>query len=576
MGRDSLDIQDHEGEAAAAARYANAVTLKPKPKDAELGRHESADTFVPNGGAGIQVRLPDADDLKLADNVLFWVVDDAPDTWVKVGVALKDALGEHGRALWDTWSKGRDKYDANDQEAKWHSFKKSGTGFDALLQIAKEYHYEPCRKPSSERKKAEQKAAVAPGNSKELAKADFEKRLGKIQGYGGNGPDAEVDRLFRVEEYRKEVERFKPIPWVGIEPDLEEEDLIDGLVPDSGLIVAFGPPSSGKSFFVLHMALHIAAGLPYAGRETKKVPVVYIAAEGQKGFKKRVKAAREALGLKLTDDVWFSLIPVTPNLGTDSGDVGKLIDAIKLEGGQPPGLIVVDTLSRSLCGADENGPGMAKFVENCGALSESFNGVPVLPVHHTGWSEGRTRGWSGLHGATDAEFSIIEKNGARQVTTNKMKDGEDGLGWTFKLNQVEVGSNPKTGKVKTSCTVELLSDPARVERKEEPGGGTGDKTRVTRGLRVFGDALNEALTVHGKLLSLTGAGAISTAVKAVDMERVKDEFWRRWATGEKDEAKREDATRKTFKRTVEKLPSQYPTAVQGGIEYVWRLECKPK
>ena len=256
-------------------------------------------------------------------------------------------------------------------------------------------------------------------------------------------------------------------------------------MPNSGLIVVYGPPGCGKSFFVSHLALHIAAGLPYAGRDTKKARVIYIAAEGQKGFKKRVKAAREALDLKLTDDVWFSLIPVTPNLGEADGDVTALIEAIEAEGGPPPGLIVIDTLSRSLCGADENGPGMAAFVENCGKLSESLNGVPVLPVHHTGWSEGRTRGWSGLHGAADAEFAVVDKKGVRHVSIGKMKDGEDGLGWTFKLHPVEIGSNPKTGKAKTSCVVELLSEPAPASKPESAGGAAGRTPPTGRKAQIY-------------------------------------------------------------------------------------------
>ena len=441
-------------------------------------------------------------------------------------------------------------------------------GIEALRKLAEEARAVPASEVSS--------------NSKEQAEADFEARLGKVQGHGGNGLDAEVDRLYEVERYRKEVERFKPIPWAGIEPDLEEEDLIDGLIPSSGLIVIYGPPGCGKSFFASHLVLHIAAGLPYAGRETKKAHVVYIAAEGQKGFKKRVKAAREALDLKLTDDVWFSLIPVTPNLGADVNDVGKLIDAIKKEGGQPPGLIVIDTLSRSLCGADENGPGMAKFVENCGKLSENLNGVPVMPVHHTGWTEGRTRGWSGLHGATDAELSIVNKNGVRQVNIGKMKDGEDSLGWTFKLNQVEVGRNPKTGKVKTSCAVELLSDPAPVERKEEFGSAGKAKRAPSRSLRIFDDALNEAMILHNKPIWLTGAGAISAAVDAVDIEHVKAEFSKRWITGEavedgdkKLKRQREQATWVTFKRTLDTLPPQYRTEAQSGVEYIWKTQYKP-
>ena len=517
---DADDIAREHGMDALGDMLDDAIVVPPK-KSAKFGRHESADTFVSGPG----LHFSDAADFEDETE------SDEPPGDKNSEFMTPEEMG------FGSW------------QAKQEKAKESGS--------ANKVHGE---------------TSTYPVNLRLLTAEELEQRILSADTF------AELRPLLDEQARRKRLAQLTPIPWGSIEPDLEEEDLIDGLIPSSGLIVVFGPPSSGKSFFVSHLALHVAAGLPYAGRDTKKARVIYIAAEGQKGFKKRVKAAREALGLKLTDDVWFSLITVTPNLGTDSGDVGALIDAIGGEGSPqpspPPGLIVVDTLSRSLCGADENGPGMATFVENCGKLSESFNGVPVMPVHHTGWSEGRTRGWSGLHGATDAEFSITEKNGVRHVSVGKMKDGEDSLGWTFKLNQVEVGSNPKTGKVKTSCTVELLSDPARVERKEEAGGS--GKARVPRSQRVFGDAFNEAMTVHGKLISLTGSGAIGTTVKAVDMERVKDEFGRRWATGEKDEAKREDATRKTFNRVVEKLPSQYPTVVQGGIEYVWRLECKPK
>lgn len=379
----------------------------------------------------------------------------------------------------------------------------------------------------------------------------------------------------------EKLNRFKPIPWGSIEPDLEEEDLIDGLIPSSRLIVVFGPPSSGKSFFVSHLALHIAAGLSYAGRETKKARVIYIAAEGQEGFKKRVKAAREALGLKLTDDVWFSLIPVTPNLGTGNEDVTALIEAIKAEGGPPPGLIVVDTLSRSLCGADENGPGMATFVENCGKLSEAFNGVPVMPVLHTGWSEGRTRGWSGLHGATDAELSIVNKDGVRHVSIGKMKDGEDSLGWTFQLNQVEVGTNPKSGKVKTSCIVELLSKPAPVERKAEAGDASTLKKGPPRSLLDFNDAFNEAKILHGKIISCTYSGVLSEMVSAVDLQLVRKEFSKRRAvvpdnedgdTAKEHKRKRDKAISAAFNGILKNLPKQYRTELQGEIQYIWKPE----
>lgn len=382
-------------------------------------------------------------------------------------------------------------------------------------------------------------------------------------------------------ERQKGLGKFKTTRCRDIELSFEDEWIIEDLLPGSGFGTVFGPPGCGKSFFALHLVLHAAAGIPYAGHATKKVRVVYVAAEGQAGFRKRVKAAEKALGL--SNDIQFDLIEVAPNLGTGDDDLSPLIEAIQSgaeEGDEPVKIIVIDTLSRSLGGADENGPGMAKFIENCGVMSRQINDCLVLCVHHTGKDASRgMRGWSGLHGATDVEYEASRKGDIRSARMTKMKDGEDNLGWTFKLNQVEVGRNPKTDKPVTSCVVELLSDPAPVDADTASSGDS--KSKVPRSLRVFGDAFNEAMIVHKRPISLTGAGAISTTVDAVDVDHVQAEFSKRWITGEaKDEdgkvkRRREQATWKAFKSIVKTLPPQYKTKTQNGVEYIWRLECKP-
>ena len=183
---DADDIAREHGMDALGDMLDEAIIAPPK-KDAKIGRHESADAFVPKGES-IQVPPLGAGDLQLAGDVLFWVIDNDHDTWVNVGKALKDALGEHGRALWDRWSRGREgKYDAKEQDAKWRSFEESGAGFDALLQIAKEYGYQPYRKPSSERKKAEQKEAA------------------------GDQPEEKANAHAKSQE-GKQLNKFKPIP----------------------------------------------------------------------------------------------------------------------------------------------------------------------------------------------------------------------------------------------------------------------------------------------------------------------------------------------------------------------------
>jgi RecA-family ATPase len=200
--------------------------------------------------------------------------------------------------------------------------------------------------------------------------------------------------------------KFPFVRYDEIKLKLDNQYLIKGLLPAQGLAPVYGAPSSGKSFLTLHAALHIAAGLEYAGRKVRKGRVVYIAAEGQGAFQNRVYAARKALGVQAED---FILIEVAPNLGVQGGDTDILTKNISAQlrpGEKPPDLIVIDTISQTLFGQDENREGLAMFVVNCALIRNELGGL-ILPVHHVGKDEGRgMRGWSGLHGAVGGVRSI--------------------------------------------------------------------------------------------------------------------------------------------------------------------------
>jgi hypothetical protein len=112
--------------------------------------------------------------------------------------------------------------------------------------------------------------------------------------------------------------KFKLTRFRDIKPVLSGMWLIKGLMPSRGLCTVFGEPGCGKSFLTLDMVLHIAAGREYAGRKTKQARVVYIAAEGQGGFRNRVIEAAKQLGLD--ESTQFDLIEVAPNLGVKDGD----------------------------------------------------------------------------------------------------------------------------------------------------------------------------------------------------------------------------------------------------------------
>jgi hypothetical protein len=75
-------------------------------------------------------------------------VDDR-ERWMKVGMSLKSALGEAGRAPWDSWSRQSSKFDAADQDKHWDSFKAGGgVTIGTLIYFAKEGGWQPPRRPA--------------------------------------------------------------------------------------------------------------------------------------------------------------------------------------------------------------------------------------------------------------------------------------------------------------------------------------------------------------------------------------------------------------------------------------------
>jgi predicted P-loop ATPase len=94
----------------------------------------------PNGHANGHThkwRSSGEDEQRLRD-ALFSIPPDDRDVWLKFGMALKDELGDRGRALWDEWSRQcADKYADRDQDKAWRSFTRSGIGAGTVYHYAK-------------------------------------------------------------------------------------------------------------------------------------------------------------------------------------------------------------------------------------------------------------------------------------------------------------------------------------------------------------------------------------------------------------------------------------------------------
>ena len=98
--------------------------------------------------------------------------------------------------------------------------------------------------------------------------------------------------------------------------------LVKDLLPTMGLVVVWGPPKCGKSFWMFDLSMHIALGREYRGRRVQQGPVVYLALEGGRGFTHRVEAFRRRHSVT---DAPFYLITDRTDLVNDHK---QLIDEI--------------------------------------------------------------------------------------------------------------------------------------------------------------------------------------------------------------------------------------------------------
>ena len=241
--------------------------------------------------------------------------------------------------------------------------------------------------------------------------------------------------------------------------------LIKNVLPDAGLIVLYGASGSGKTFVAIDLAYAIAMGIQWRGNRVKKGRVLIIAAEGGKGMSKRLKAYLKHHKID-PNDVDIGLLIVPPNFLL-SEDVTELAAAVSASGGAD--VIIVDTFAQVTPGANENSSedvGLA--LANARAL-EMATGATVMAVDHTGKDTSKgVRGWSGKFAAADAVLEVVKhENGTRELRIAKMKDGDDGLKWGFRLELVTVGVDADGDPI-TSCVAVEADVPVPVVQELGP------------------------------------------------------------------------------------------------------------
>lgn len=334
--------------------------------------------------------------------------------------------------------------------------------------------------------------------------------------------------------------RFKLTPFKDIVPSTGPRYLVEGLIPRIGLAVVWGPPKCGKSFWILDLALHVALGRPYRTRKVAAGIVVYIALEGEAGFRTRIAAfkreesRKEALTAEA--DVPFYLIGTRLSFPADCTD---LISDIRGQlGDTGPVVVVIDTLNRSIEGSENKDEDMSAFIKAADAVRDAF-GCAVIVVHHCGIDSTRPRGHSSLTAAADAQLAVKRDRATGFITVRVewMKDGEEGAEITSRLERVEVSKDTDGGVVASCIVVEAA---AGAKAKSRPRGNNG-----------------LALQTLEELISESGQLHPASNYVPKDIRTVPLDLWRRGFEARSiNSDTKPDSKRRAFDRAAQNLQGQ--------------------
>lgn len=282
---------------------------------------------------------------------------------------------------------------------------------------------------------------------------------GYANGHDLDDPD-KPDISGQDENVRSDAKKLNALPllWFSeIEPVTDLRDFVQGLLMEQSSVVVYGRSNAGKTFWATDLALHVAAGLTWAGRRVERGGVIYCVLEGGAGFRNRVSAWKMKHALD-DSEIPFAAIPSGMNLLDPDADTSRLIDAIKTAASKfdiPVKLVVIDTLARAMAGGNENAPDdMGALVLNIDRI-RSETGSAVLSIHHTGKDEAKgARGHSSLQAAVDTEIEVVAEDGSdiKTATLVKQREGAKGAVFEFSLEIVQLGENRYLEPV-TTCVV---------------------------------------------------------------------------------------------------------------------------
>lgn len=286
---------------------------------------------------------------------------------------------------------------------------------------------------------------------------------------------------------RRELRELKRPEW-----------LIDEVLVEASVVTLYGPSGSLKSFVAIDIAMSVATGLNWHGRDIKQGAVIYVTGEGRAQIDNRLEAWERLHEYR--GDAPIFVVPLGIDVSTPEW-VGHLIQAIEQVSQAPPAMIWLDTLARTFGSGDENSQkDMNAYIAGADRLRDRF-GCVVGIIHHTGKEDTRgLRGSSALYAAMDTVIRTDRKAGKMLVTLKnqqphgKQKDAAEFEDITLEAQVVKLGAVDAKGRPLTSLGLVLgESEPTQEEGETAARAASGSRpqganqTAILAALRKAGN-----------------------------------------------------------------------------------------
>jgi hypothetical protein len=263
--------------------------------------------------------------------------------------------------------------------------------------------------------------------------------------FAGDGLDRDRDQRERqFEEQRNGTDGGTGLHFVLFDQidNVPKTWVVEGFLGVGEMSCLYGEPGSGKSVLAEDLGLHVAGRFSkWLGREIgTHGAVIYIALERPNLVKRR------AIAFKIKHNVHglpFAIVSGTHDFRqqTTATLLLETIAKVGRETGEKVVLIILDTISRALCGGDENSPkDMGSLISTIGRIQEKEPGAHVLLVHHVPHEAERMRGHGSLLGAIDTGTFVQKNTSVRTATIIKANDSDEGECVAFTLESVELGA----------------------------------------------------------------------------------------------------------------------------------------